>query len=331
MGNSFQLFSIFAAQTRSPCMNILRTINLYLEHCKLDRNLSEKTILFYRIDLLQFRDYLLQHNISAPETINRQVIRLYYRSLTKYSISSIRRKLTVIKGYLYFLEIEEIIKSSPFRSLRFRLIDPWKAPQVLDLEEVEKILLYQAEEKEKVSKKYGKLYGEKLRDLLILEFLFATGVRVSELYKMKLKDVNLKKGSVLIRGKGKRERIAYIRNPETLMLFQEYYSFHESMIKSTGYFFNNRLGKPMAYSSVRHLICKVVNSVGIRKKVTPHTFRHTFATLFLEQEVDLKYIQHFLGHSSIRSTQIYAQVTSKQQLKVLSEKHPRNQFTIGRT
>ena len=309
-------------------MKISKTLNLYLEHCKLDRNLSDRTIEFYQIDLQQFINYVNEKNIQYPRKIDRKIIRSYYRSLRGYSIRSIRRKLTVIKGYLHFLEFEEIIKANPFRTLGFRTWEPRKVPQVMDLEEVKRILTFQAAEKENIKNKDVKIYGEKLRDLLILEFLFATGVRVSELCGIKFEDVNLAKASMLVRGKGKKERIVHLSNPETIVLFHEYYFFHKKLIQATGFFFINRLGKKLAYSSVRHLVLKVVANAGVKKKVTPHTFRHTFATLFLEQDVDLKYIQHFLGHSSIRTTQIYTHVTNKKHLQILEDKHPRNLFRL---
>lgn len=311
-------------------MKIEHSIRIYLEHCKLDRNLSDRTVEFYKIDLQQFEVYLFNRKISSLKKIDRKLIRTYYRSLSGYSLRSIRRKLTVIRGYLHFLEYEELIKVNPFRTLGFRMWEPRNVPQVMDLEEIEKILKYQSKQRENITHKESKLYGEKLRDHLILEFLFGTGVRVSELCGIKLEEVSLAKASMLVRGKGRRERTVHLSNRETIELLHEYYFFHKKAIQSTGYLFVNRLGKPLSYSSVRNLIKNVTTKAGINKKITPHTFRHTFATLFLEQDVDLKYIQHFLGHSSIRTTQIYTHVTNKRHLEILENKHPRNLFNLGK-
>ena len=276
-------------------MKVLESIELYLQHCDLDRNLAPRTIEFYRSDLQQLYEFLQSEKIRDPRKIKRITMRSYYRSLRRWCIRSIRRNLTVAKGYLNFLEFEDIIKANPFRTLNIRTWEPRKIPTVMDFEEVKAILKFQASEKEKIQNKEGRLYGESLRNLLILEFLFATGVRVSELCGVKLSEIDLSKGSVIIHGKGNRDRVVHLTNPETKLLLHEYYFFYKSTIKSLDYFFINRRGRPISYSSVHYLVTNIAERAGIRKRVTPHTFRHTFATLFLEEEVDLKYIQHFLA------------------------------------
>jgi integrase/recombinase XerD len=143
------------------------------------------------------------------------------------------------------------------------------------------------------------------RNIAIIELLFATGLRVSELCSLKAEDVNLDDGSIRIMGKGSKERILQIGNLEVLTALRQYKDAYLPLINETGFFFINRLRLRLAEQSVRLLIRSLCNQAGISLHITPHMFRHSFATLLLEEDVDIRYIQHMLGHSSIQTTQIY--------------------------
>ena len=143
-----------------------------------------------------------------------------------------------------------------------------------------------------------------------------------------INNINLQTGIVKIKGKGDKERIIQICDNEVKKLLKEYLTLFTKQIEETQYFLVNRLGNKISEQSVRLMIKKYQKLSGIEKHITPHMFRHSFATLLLEEGVDIRYIQHMLGHSSISTTQIYTQVNMKQQRKILSSKHPRRSFNF---
>lgn len=168
-----------------------------------------------------------------------------------------------------------------------------------------------------------------MRDVAILELLFATGMRISELCSLHTDDIDLIEGSVKIYGKGAKERLIQICNQNVLIALRNYVGCWNDKIQTSNHFFLNRLGNPLSDQSVRYMIQKYCGQAGISLHITPHMFRHSFATFLLEEDVDLRYIQHLLGHSSITTTQIYTHVTLKKQRDILTYKHPRNKLTAS--
>lgn len=172
---------------------------------------------------------------------------------------------------------------------------------------------------------------EVLRDILVLELLFSTGLRVSELCGLSaetflLGDADLR---LLVNGKGRKERMLQIRTPELVRLAQVYCDEFAEEIQDCGAILVNRRGKAISTQSIRRIVQKYLARVGSACHVTPHMFRHTFATSLLEAGMDIRYIQSLLGHSSISTTQIYTHVTSYQQTALLAEKHPRGKMTFS--
>ena len=165
-----------------------------------------------------------------------------------------------------------------------------------------------------------------MRDIAVLELLFATGVRVSELCTLGYDDVRLEEGEIKIYGKGAKERFVQIANPNVLGALHCYQEAYKDAITQSGAFFVNRLHKPLSDQSVRSIVNKYCRLAGVESHITPHMFRHSFATLLLEEGVDIRYIQRLLGHSSILTTQIYTHVAGKKQRDILLEKHPRNKI-----
>jgi len=170
---------------------------------------------------------------------------------------------------------------------------------------------------------------EKMRDVIIIELLFATGVRVSELSGLKIENIDLNSWSVKILGKGNKERLIQVCNPDTKRMLNRYHHYFKEKIQlSGGYFLVNRLHKQLSEQSIRLTVKKYSKKAGILRNITPHVFRHSFATLLLEKSVDIKYIQHLLGHSSIVTTQIYTHVNREKQREILTLKHPRKNIRI---
>jgi integrase/recombinase XerD len=213
--------------------------------------------------------------------------------------------------------------------MRICIKEPFILPKSMSLDEVKQILdvLY-AEETVLSKKNLTFRYTALIRDIAIIEILFGTGIRVSELCNLKTLDFDLNNGHIVVNGKGSKERIIQICNEESLMVNRKYFRLFEKQITESGYFFINRLKKPISEQSVRFMVKRYSKRAGIDKPITPHTFRHTFATLLLEENVDIKYIQHLLGHSSIVTTQIYTHVNRKKQEQILSQFHPRNSYHL---
>lgn len=307
----------------------METINevvaLFISHCKFEKHLSAKTVESYSIDLRQFREFLTKlPAVDKILDVDKDVLKGYIEFLSNYKPRTIKRKIATLKAVFNFLEFDEKISSNPFRKIKIKIRDPRTLPKVMDLNEIKAILSTAYQERRDTKYLGGDSYAEKCKNVAIIELLFSTGIRVSELVNLKLTTIQMTTGSLKVLGKGNKERIIQICNQEALDSISLYHSLFKARIDSAGgYFFVNRLNRPVSDQSVRNMIKKYATRAGISGNITPHTFRHSFATLLLERDVDIKYIQHFLGHSSITTTQIYTHVNHLRQRQILSEKHPR--------
>lgn len=160
--------------------------------------------------------------------------------------------------------------------------------------------------------------------------LFATGMRISELCSLKPSHIDLESNSILIYGKGAKERVLQIGNPDVTAALTLYRETFQEDITACGYFFVNRLKHKLSDQSVRFMINRYTQLAGISQHITPHMFRHSFATLLMEQDVDTRYIQKMLGHSSISTTEIYTHVSNAKQKDILVHKHPRNLMEVDK-
>ena len=168
----------------------------------------------------------------------------------------------------------------------------------------------------------------KERDLAIITLLLGTGIRVSELCNIKLKDIDLLEKKLKIFGKGSKERILYLGNSNVVQLCQMYLTYNNTC-KKNEYFFLNKFNKKLSEQTVRILLKKIESELELSTHITPHMFRHTFATTLLEKGVDIRYIQNILGHSSISTTQIYTYVTYSKQKEILTNKNPINDYQLN--
>ncbi len=305
-------------------INLQKWVEQYLTACKYQKGLDTKTIKAYGIDLSQFILFVGQ----GATDLTRSSMMEYISDLhQKYKPRTIRRKIASVKAFCGYLEYEELINENPFTKLQLKLNAPLILPRTIPFSVIEAILstAYQQGQRERLSEKQQQTV---LRDIAVLELLFATGIRVSELCSLKCTDVNLIEGEVKIYGKGAKERLVQIGNPGVLSALQAYQALNCLDIKHTGMFFVNRLGKPLSDQSVRNIVAKYTRLAGENLHITPHMFRHSFATLLLEEDVDIRYIQRLLGHSSIVTTQIYTYVSGRKQRDILSIKHPRNKIHI---
>lgn len=301
-------------------MNLQEIINVYITFCTEQKTLSTKTTKAYQTDLRQFADY-------TNSIFDREHIQSYITQLHKsFKPKTAKRKIATLKAFTHYLMVQDLISANPFDKIETSFREPVLLPKTIPFNIISAIL----------SSAYSSLkacqtdYSRKcvLRDIAVLEILFATGARVSEICTLTPGAIDLENHTLKIFGKGSKERIIQIENPDVLKALSNYFSAFQDEIYTAGFFFVNKLKHRLSEQSVRAMINRYVNAVGYERHVTPHMFRHSFATLLLEEDVDIRYIQKILGHSSITTTQIYTHVAMAKQKEILSIKHPRNKIKI---
>ena len=301
----------------------------FILHCTFEKNLSIKTIKSYKIDLKQFSRFLIYKKYSMElRNITKIELRNYIESISFLKPKSIKRKIATIKAMLNYLEFEDKITVNPIRKMRIKIKEPFKLPRCLTSQEMSDIFKIAYKELA-LKEKDTFFFKTSLRNIALIELLFATGARVSEIANLKNEDVDLISGRVNINGKGNKERVVQICNNDTLKILNQYKNiFKEKMGTIDNFFLINRLAKKLSDQSIRSIVKNLSKKALVNKHVTPHVFRHTFATLLLENEVDIKYIQILLGHSSIMTTQIYTHVNTRKINQILKIKHPRKDLCL---
>ena len=287
-------------------MDTLETvINNYLEYCNSQKCLDEKTLKAYRIDLRQFSEQISIINITeiTPKILEQYIVRLH----EQYKPKTVKRKIASVKALFHYLEYKDILDHNPFNKILIHFREPVILPKTIPLHTVETFLSTIYKQRKNAKTSYQKRNA--LRDAAVAELLFATGMRISELCSLKINDVNLYDGTILIYGKGDKERRIQIGNEAVINILTEYNDAFDTERQACNNFFINQSGKALSDQSVRRMINKYTSLASIDQHITPHMFRHTFATSLLEADVDIRYIQEMLGHSSINITEIYTHVT----------------------
>lgn len=297
--------------------NISELITQYLFVCQKQRRLSEKTIKAYRIDLTQFAVFLGEH----PAQKERDIVASYVVAMNQtLKPRSVKRKAASIRAFYNYLEREDQIDFNPFNKLCLSIKMPIQLPRTIPQRIISQML----------SEVYADLRQAKtpartklaLRNAAVLELLFSSGMRVSELCALNNEDVDLVEGTVRIWGKGAKERMILIGHPDVLSILQRY----KDAVAPAKSFFLNRCGNRITDQSIRSMVNRYALRVHAPMHITPHMFRHSFATLLMEADVDTRYIQQILGHSSITTTQIYTHVSMKKQRDILIQNNPRNRI-----
>lgn len=290
-------------------------IKEFLDYLSIERGLSKNTIESYGRDLEKYVAFLKSKAIESPDNVKRQDIQNFLMHLKDKGLnaSSIARNLVAIKVFHRYLLTQRYIKEDVTSVLETPKL--WKTlPDVLDLNEVEAIL-----ERPNIRTKQG------LRDKAALELMYATGMRVSELVNLKLNNLNLDVGFVKCIGKGQKERIIPVGKKAKEALKKYLEKARPKFLKrgESNALFLTRLGRPMSRQSFWMIIKHYVRDARIKKRVTPHTLRHSFATHLLQRGADLRIVQELLGHANISTTQIYTHI-NKERLKQIHQKfHPR--------
>lgn len=306
-------------------MNNLQTIiTNYLDFCQYQKRLDAKTIRAYKIDLKQFSSMIYIDEISK---ITIEILEHFITTLHKtYKPKTVKRKIASIKAFFRYMEYKNYIEVNPFNKIHIKFREPILLPKTVPLDIIEIFLSTMYKQRKLAKTAYQR--KKTLCDIAVIELLFATGMRISELCSLKLNAINLNYRSILIYGKGAKERRIQIGNDAVYNILKEYSQEYQEEIKTCKYFFANQCCRPLSDQAVRRMIKKYTALANIDLHITPHMFRHTFATSLLEADVDIRYIQEMLGHSSINITQIYTHVSMSKQMDILTTKHPRRNMNL---
>ena len=285
----------------------------YLKELAVNKNYSENTIEAYKRDLNEYFLYLKENNKDYLN-MDYESIRKYLSYLTdkKDTNSTISRKISSLRGFYSYLRLNEFIKNNPFKLINLPKKEQ-KLPRFFYYNELEK--LFNACD---TSTSLGQ------RNLAILEVLYATGTRVSELINIKLEDINFKEKQIKVLGKGNKERIVFL-GEYAVDALQDYLNDGYLFLNryNLDYVFLNHLGNKITRRGIEDILTKLIKKTSIDKKISPHMIRHSFATHLLNEGCDLESVQEMLGHESISATAIYTHVTDDRIKEIYFKAHPR--------
>ena len=295
--------------------------NEYLSYCKSPKKLDEKTIKAYRIDLAQF----IRFSADFDSPFSLDCIREHIKYLqSTFASSTSNRKIASVKAFFFYLEEIKIlpIEKNPFHMIKMKYKEPRKLPATIPTDILIGIFRSLYAELSDAKTPYAQKVAA--RNIAVVELLFATGMRISELCSLAPDQLDLYGQSVRIWGKGARERIIPIENQDVLKALRYYISLHTDEILKCGYLFVNGRGMRYSEQSARNMIRHHRDACHISLRIIPHMFRHTFATSFVDADVDIRVIQTLMGHSSIKTTEIYTEVSTAKKRKVIAQKHLSN-------
>jgi len=289
--------------------NISENVDQFLAFME-SRGRSKNTVINYRVDLEQFREYLLRQDISDVSGIDSQSVRVYLSNIIGFGIakSSAARKLSAVRGFISWLSSREILEYGVAAGLKGPKL-PSSLPRALSYEETEKLLVEGPEN--------GKHYQ---RDRLILELLYGSGLRVSELIDLNWENIETAQRMIRVLGKGSKERLVPF-GPSVKELLEDWSLLSKEGTKGP-LFISEKGAERLTVRTVHRLVQRAALRVGIYG-VSPHTLRHCFATHLLERGAPLRVVQELLGHESIAATQRYLSITAEQMKRSYMEHHPR--------
>lgn len=289
----------------------------FISYLQATKNLSDKTLSAYKSDLTQFFDF--EQDILHPDICSFVA---YLSSKLNLKDTSIRRKIITLKCFYSYLIDNEIIDRSPFTKLKFRFKQEHRLPKTLSVKDVSKILDY-----------FGSICFESLstfakfeytRDAALMDLLISTGIRIGEAAAIMLSDIIISEHTLLIHGKGRKQRLIYISSPVT---WNRITTLLKERKQSNGAkLFINRYGNPLSIHGIEYIYKKYLKKAKISAHSTPHYLRHTFATNLLANGADLRSVQEILGHASVATTQIYTEVTTQRKKQVLNKFNYRNKL-----
>ena len=290
----------------------------FFNYLEVEKNSSPLTVTNYQKDMRAFDNFLKERRGENTSwlSIDALIVRAYLADLNKkkYARKTIARRMSALRSFYKFLVRESIIENSPLQRVRTPKLEK-KLPTFLDEVEITELL----------TSPDDTLLGK--RDRAVLEMLYATGCRVSELVGMTINKVDLGNRFVILLGKGNKERVVPIGHT-CVKVLQNYYPARAELMNKYGvaeheHIYVNSRGGVLTDRSVRRILDKYIKALAIHKNISPHTIRHTFATHLLEHGADLRAVQELLGHENLSTTQIYTHVTTERITEVYKENHPR--------
>lgn len=295
-------------------------VDNWLAHLLIERGLSENTLSNYALDLADVEDFLQVRGLSlqAPANIDESLLFLYIVDMRRQQLAgrTLARHLAAIRGFFDYALNEGIIETDPTAFIENPKL-PQSLPDVLSKEEMEAVL-----RQPNLNDRLG------FRDRTMLELLYASGLRVSELCSLKPLDFDPQRGIVRVFGKGAKERIVPIHQTAAQFLTDYIQQWRGLFRPAEDACFLNRSGKGLTRQAIWKIVKKYVLNAGIYKEISPHTFRHSFATHLLEGGADLRSVQMLLGHADISATEIYTHVQADRLRKVHSTHHPRSRGDV---
>ena len=300
-------------------MNFESMGNNFIRIKQSTQNLSEKSIIAYHSDIMDFVRFVDEREMCESTIFD------YIDALSKQrklSDSTIARKIVVIKMFVSYLYNEGHINNNFFTSHNFKYKRERRLPRTVSSTDVFKLLSKarnDVKEKEICSKNW-----KAIRDLAIIDLLICTGIRIGELSNISLGDISEAEHTLLIHGKGKKQRIIYISCSETWDNLSQWCAMRQHIKVSTDKRFINRNGKQLSIHGIEYIYNQIKVAAGIDEKTTPHYLRHTFATNLLSNGADLRSVQEILGHSSVSTTEIYTEVSASRKKTVLDKYNLRN-------
>jgi len=305
-------------------------IHAFLAHCKHERKFSPHSLKAYGSDLFRFSTFIVSNLGNLPlDEIKRERIREFLHQQDSCKPRTVRRRMASLKSFFRYLERENLLPNNPIGNLGSGMKVGRQVPRTISSQIIRRLFEAVHASSQVTVNKSALARREGFRDMVVLELLFATGIRVAELSHMKRRDVDTSEGTIRVLGKGSRERIIPITVSETAEILRKYCEEHDLNPRSASWLFINRRGNRLSEQSIRGILRKHADPLHLGR-VTPHMFRHSVATLLLEEGADLRFIQAFLGHSSITTTTIYTHVAQEAHRRVLSSNHPRRHFSLER-
>ncbi|MDR0723583.1 MAG: site-specific tyrosine recombinase XerD [Endomicrobium sp.] len=290
------------------CKSILRE---FISYIIAEKGLAKNTALAYKADILKFIDFTQKYNILIENLQHHDITNFLWESKSKgLKPKSIYRLIESLRQFYKFLTLEELSQNNPTTYLTVPKV-PQDLPQMLTFDEVTNLLNSVSDENEM-----------NIRNKAMLELLYATGLRVSELINLKFCDINLQDSFVRVLGKGSKERLVPF-GQKAKNFIEIYLSKRKALLSVTDNIFISRLGKKISRVEFWRQLKNIVKNAGITKNVTPHTLRHSFATHLLSRGADIRFVQEMLGHSSIATTQIYTHLDKDKIIEQHKLYHPR--------
>lgn len=300
----------------------MQNIDNFIRKTQSTKNLSRKTILAYKSDI---SDYLHFLNDSVLET-DIDDIYAYINHLSQRELkdTTIKRKIISLKLFYSYLYNENKISENPFFGIKFSFRQEKRLPKTLSVKEVSHLLstLYNCKN---IAQTDFSVF-ETTRDLCLIDLLISTGIRIGEAANITLSDIIMQERTILIHGKGRKQRLLYLSSQETWNNLKEWLRLRKKFSPSSDYLFLNRILEPITIYSIENIFKKYKKLSGINPNATPHYLRHTFATNLLANGADLRSVQEILGHASISTTEIYTEVTIKRKKQVLTKYNYRNKI-----